>query len=51
MIWSPGLSSLANPGTKTGSSLTQSLHSLLIDDMIPFDYENAVMQSSDPFTG
>ena len=51
MIWIPVSANLADSGTKTGSYFSQSFQLLLIDGIIPFDYKEAVMQSSDQLTG
>ena len=51
VIWIPGPANIDDRGTKTDSSLTQSLQLLMVDGKISFDYKDTVMQSSDRFTG
>ena len=51
MIWIPGNFNLADPGTKTDSNLSQSLQLLLATGQISFDFNEAIFQSSDQFTG
>ncbi len=51
MIWIPGSINLADPGTKPYNNLCQSLQLLLTSGKIPFDFNEAIFQSSDQFTG
>ena len=51
MIWIPGSINLADPGKKPDNNLTHSLQLLLVGGAVPIDYRDAVIQSSDKFTG
>ncbi len=51
MIWVPGKINLADPGTKTDSPLTDLLQLMLVSGSIPVKFTEAVVQSSDQFTG
>ena len=51
MIWIPGSTNLADPGTKPNSSLSQALQLMLFTGEIPFSFDSIQVQESDQFTG
>lgn len=51
ITWIPGEQNLADPSTKTDSSLTQALHLMMCSGMIPLQFPTAESISTDKFLG
>lgn len=51
MIWVPGKTNLADPGTKPNSPLDQALQLMLFTGEIPISFEDAISRSSHQSTG
>ena len=47
MVWIPGRTNLADPGTKRDSALAEALQILLLTGKIPLDLTEAEVRSSD----
>ena len=47
MVWIPGRTNLADPGTKRDSALTEALQLLLLTGKIPIDLSESEVRSSD----